>query len=94
MNKISLDLISEQLGYARGQSHMFDVPAYITFSPKNGVQVWYEDKGECVTCEKYNFCRQVIIQEFKERNLKLETPSLQPTLLVEALIAKLEERLE
>ena len=34
-NKISLDLINETLGFARGHSHMFNVKSYITFSPKN-----------------------------------------------------------
>ncbi|MHA1979198.1 MAG: hypothetical protein ACW98I_20015 [Candidatus Hodarchaeales archaeon] len=94
MNKISIDVLSDKLGYARGQSHMFDVPAYITYSPRNGVQVWYEDKGECVTCEKYDFCRTVILQEFKERNLKLTNPTLKPTQLIEVLIKKLEEMIE
>jgi hypothetical protein len=58
-NKISLEVLSGELGYARGKSHMFDVMAYITFSPKNGVQVWYEDKGDCMNCEKYAYCREV-----------------------------------
>ena len=94
MNKISLKVLNGELGYARGKSHMFDVPVYITYSPKNGVQVWYEDKGNCVKCEKYEFCRAVIIQEFKERNIKLENPTLQPTLLIDHLIKKIEENLE
>jgi len=93
-NKISLNALNGELGYARGKSHMFDVMAYITFSPKNGVQVWYEDKGDCVSCEKYSYCREVIQQEFKERNIKLESQSLQPTLLIERLIIEIEKRLE
>lgn len=93
-NKISLDVLNGELGYARGKSHMFDIMAYITFSPKNGVQVWYEDKGDCINCEKYAYCREVIQQEFTERNIQLESPSLQPTLLVEKLITEIEKRLE
>lgn len=93
-NKISLKVLNGELGYARGKSHMFDVKAYITFSPKNGVQVWYQDKGDCINCGKYGYCREVIQQEFAERNLKLESPSLQPTLLIEKLITEIEKRLE
>jgi hypothetical protein len=93
-NKISLDVLNGEQGYARGKSHMFDVIAYITFSPKNGVQVWYEDKGDCIKCEKFAYCREVILQEFKERKIKFDSPLLQPTLLIERLIAEIEKRFE
>jgi hypothetical protein len=91
MNKITLDLMNEELGFARGQSHMFNVRCYITFSPKNGLQVWYEHKGDCVSCEKYTLCREILLQEFKERNLQIEKPSMRPTDLVELLFQELEE---
>jgi hypothetical protein len=94
MNKITLKLISPELGYARGISHMFNVNGYITFSPNNGVQVWYDHKGDCVQCEKYAFCRDVIQQEFKERRIPLENPNLRPTNLVETLLATLEAMVE
>ena len=93
MNKITIKVISPELGYARGVSHMFDVNAYITYSPDNGVQVWYDHEGRCVQCEKYSFCRESILQEFKERNIKVEDPHLRPTDLVEKLLTILEERL-
>jgi hypothetical protein len=91
MNKITIDLMNEKLGFARGQSHMFNVRCYITFSPKNSVQVWYEHKGDCVSCEKYTLCREILLQEFKERNLPIEKPSMRPTDLVDLLFQKLEE---
>jgi hypothetical protein len=90
MNKVTLKVISPELGYARGISHIFGVNAYITFSPDNGVHVWYDHKGDCVQCEKYTFCREIILQEFKERNIPLENPSLRPTNLVEILLTELE----
>ena len=90
MNKITLDLINEELGFARGLSHMINVKCYITFSPKNGVQVWYEHKGDCVSCEKYVICREILYQEFRERDLAIDNPSMRPTDLVELLFQKLE----
>ena len=90
MNKITLKVTSPELGYARGVSHMLDVNAYITFSPDNGVHVWYDHKGDCVRCDKYSFCRDIILQEFKERNIRVENPNLRPTNLVEILLTKLE----
>ncbi|MHA2139845.1 MAG: hypothetical protein ACW98G_18325 [Candidatus Hodarchaeales archaeon] len=94
MNKITLKLISPEHGYARGLSHMFNVNAYITFSPDNGVQVWYDHKGDCIQCDKYSYCRESILQEFKERNINIENPSLRPTDLVEILLRTVEKRLE
>jgi hypothetical protein len=94
MNKITLDLINEELGFARGQSHMLDVRCYITFSPKNGVQVWYEHKGDCVSCEKNSVCREILVQEFKERDLNIDKPTMPPTDLAELLFQQLEELIE
>ncbi len=90
-NKITLELISAELGFAKGESHIFNLTAYITFSPENGVQVWYEHKGDCVTCDELIHCRTILLKEFKERNIKLENPHLQPTTLGEQLFQKLEE---
>ena len=90
-NKISLDLINEKIGFARGRSHMFELTAYITFSPENGVQVWYDHKGECSSCNEFSRCRKTILLELKERNIKINNPSLRPTDLGEYLFRKLEE---
>ncbi|MFX1512321.1 MAG: hypothetical protein ACFFCQ_07030 [Promethearchaeota archaeon] len=91
MNKIKLDLMNEELGFARGMSHVFNVKAYLTFSPENGVNVWFEHKGECGSCEEFGHCRQTLLLEFKERNIKVRNPTLQPTDLGELLFKKLEE---
>ncbi|MHA2328631.1 MAG: hypothetical protein ACXACR_08930, partial [Candidatus Hodarchaeales archaeon] len=94
MNKIKLDLLDRELGFARGMSHVFKVKAYITFSPENGLQVWYEHKGDCGGCEEFGYCRQTLLLEFKERNIKVPSPTLQPTDLGEFLFCILEEMVE
>ncbi len=93
-SKITLDLISPELGFARGNSHIFNITAYITFSPENNIQVWYEHKGDCANCEEYTHCRSVLLREIKERNIKLENPQLRPTDLGDLLFRKLEEMVE
>ncbi|MHA2105466.1 MAG: hypothetical protein ACW981_18735 [Candidatus Hodarchaeales archaeon] len=90
-NKIKLDLLDPELGFARGYSHMLDIKAYITFSPTNGIQVWYEDKGDCANCEVFKECRTALLQEFKERNISIANPTLAPTNLGDELFKKLEE---
>ena len=91
-NKVSLDLLNETIGFARGYSHIFNVKAYITFSPKNGVQVWYDHEGDCISCERFGQCRKILLQEFSERNIKLDNPQLRPTDLGKLLFKILEER--
>ncbi len=90
-NKISLDFISPEHGFAKGRSHMFGIKAYITFSPENGIQVWYVHKGNCSTCEEFSHCRDLLIKEFKERNIKIDNPQLRPTDLGDILLKHLEE---
>ena len=91
MNKVSIENLSEELGFARGKSHMLNVKCYITFSPRNGVQVWYEHKGNCASCEKFALCKDILLKEFEERSIEIPSSTLQPTDLVEVLFNKLEE---
>ncbi|MFX1512726.1 MAG: hypothetical protein ACFFCQ_09080 [Promethearchaeota archaeon] len=91
MNKIKLDLMNGELGIARGHSYIFDITAYLTFSPINGLQVWYEHKGDCTSCEEFVECRKALLQEFKERDLEIPNPTLRPTDLSDLLFKKIEE---
>ena len=90
-NKIHLNYINKELGFARGKSFILKMTVFITFSPTNGVQVWYKQKGSCVGCEVYDECRTALLQEFKERNLPIDNPTLAPTHLSEILFDYLEK---
>jgi hypothetical protein len=91
-NKITLSLINESIGFAKGYNHTFNVESYITFSPINGLQVWYDHVGECTVCERYGQCRKIILQEYKERDIKIDNPQLRPTDLGKRLFKILEEQ--
>lgn len=93
-NKITLNEsdIDEEKGFAKGYSPIFKIPVKITFSPVNGIQLWYEHKGECALCPEFDNCRKTIIQEFKDRNIKIENESLEPTQLSEILLNEIEKR--
>jgi transcriptional regulator len=94
MNKIKLKIINGELGIARGHSHIFNISAHITFSPNNGLQVWYEHKGDCTSCEEFSECRRALLQEFTERNIKIPDTTLRPTDLSDLLFKKIEMMLE
>ncbi|MHA2095433.1 MAG: hypothetical protein ACW98F_12510 [Candidatus Hodarchaeales archaeon] len=93
-NKVQLDLISPKLGYARGYAPALKLRVYITYSPINGIQVWYDHQGECEMCEELNGCRQSLLQEFKERNLNVPSKTIRPTDLSAVLFTKIEGMLE
>ena len=90
-NKITPELISKELGFIKGKSHMFNCTAFITFSPENGVQVWYDHIGDCVSCDEFTHCKTILLQEFKERNIRLENPQMRPTDMGKLLFKTLEE---
>ncbi|MFW9993268.1 MAG: hypothetical protein ACFFD4_14590 [Candidatus Odinarchaeota archaeon] len=90
MNKIHLEVTSARLGFARGYSRVFNVPAYITYSPVNGVNVWYHHEGKCEECDDFTPCRKSLINEFEERNIEVPRDVIRPTFLAEILFKKIE----
>ncbi|UCG70620.1 MAG: hypothetical protein JSV09_06275 [Thermoplasmata archaeon] len=92
-NKVKLDLISPKLGYARGYSPTLKLRVYITYSPINGIQVWYDHQGECAMCEELNGCKQALFQEFKEREIEIPSKTMPPTDLSAFLFTQIEGRL-
>ena len=72
-NKITPEIISPELGFIKGKSHMFNCTAYITFSPQNSIQVWYDHKGNCATCEDFSLCKQFYFRSLKSEILRLIT---------------------
>jgi transcriptional regulator len=89
-NKIKIEVLNSELGFARGQNQQLKTKAYITFSPINGVQVWYEHKGDCAGCDVLEECQTALIQEFKERNIPIVNQTLAPTHLSEIFFNHLE----
>lgn len=94
MNKITLSHISAKLGFAQGYSHTFKIRVHITYSQANGVQVWYDHKGECASCDELGTCREMLIQEFKARDLKLPHEAVRPTDLCDTLFNEIRKMLK
>jgi hypothetical protein len=91
INKIETQKIDPDKGFLLGYSSHFKTQAFITFSAKNGVQVWYKHEGDCEKCNKLQTCRQTLLAEAKDRNFLLldDTTKIMPSKLAEALIAKI-----
>jgi hypothetical protein len=91
INKIETQKIDSDKGFLLGYSVHFKTQAFITFSAKNGIQVWYKHEGDCEKCSKLQTCRETLLAEAKDRNFLLldDTSKILPSKLAEALIAKI-----
>ncbi|MHA2299165.1 MAG: hypothetical protein ACXAEU_24730 [Candidatus Hodarchaeales archaeon] len=89
-NRITLEIIDPVIGFAKGYNHTLKDISHLTFSPQNGVQVWYEHQGDCVDCDIFEECRLMLLNEFKERNIKPKSETLAPTNLADELFINLE----
>ena len=91
INKIETQKLDPDKGYLLGYSSHFRTPAFITFSAKNGVQVWYKHEGDCAKCKQLETCREALLAEAKDRNFLIldDTSKILPSKLAEALIAKI-----
>ncbi len=90
-NKIETQKIDADKGFLVGYSVHFKTPVFITFSAKNGIQVWYKHEGNCEKCKKLQTCRDTLLAEAKVRNFLLldDTSKILPSKLAEALFTKI-----
>jgi hypothetical protein len=91
INKIEVDTLDPNRGFLKGYSNHFKTHAFITFSAKNGIQLWYKHEGDCAKCKKLQACKETLLSEAKERNFLLldDTSNILPSKLAEALFAKI-----
>jgi DNA-binding CsgD family transcriptional regulator len=91
INKIDIETVSAERGFLKGYSNPFKTPAFVTFSAKNGIQVWYKHDGNCEKCKKLETCRNTLLAEARDRNFLLldDTSKILPSQLAEALFAKI-----
>ena len=91
INKIDIETLNADKGFLKGYSSHFKTQAFVTFSAKNGVQVWYKHEGDCEKCSKLQTCRDALLAEAKDRNFLLldDTSKILPSKLAEALFAKI-----
>ena len=89
INKIEIQTLNPTKGFLIGYSPHFKTQTFITFSAKNGIQIWYKHEGNCEKCKRQTACREVLLEEAKERKLPLQEPADQvlPSKLAEALFS-------
>ncbi len=91
INKIEVEKLNAEKGFLLGYSSHFKTQAFITFSAKNGVQVWYRHEGNCLKCKKLQACRAALLSEAKDRNFLIlaDEAEILPSKLADALFARI-----
>lgn len=91
INKIRVKAVDPTDGILIGYGLEFKTTAMITFSARNGVQIWYRHEGDCENCDQLQACRTMLLAEAEDRNIQLpENPnSMPPSKLAEILFSRI-----
>jgi hypothetical protein len=91
LNKIDIQTMDAAKGFLAGYSSHLKTQAFVTFSAKNGVQVWYKHEGHCMSCKRLKQCREILVAEANERNFLLteNVNEILPSKLADALFSKI-----
>lgn len=90
--KVEIRRIDIGKGILIGWSPWLKTDVYITFSAKNGVQIWFKHEGNCLECPLRSDCKRVILEEAEERGIELsENENLEPSRLIELFFRKVLE---
>ncbi|MFW9794193.1 MAG: hypothetical protein ACFFEE_07825 [Candidatus Thorarchaeota archaeon] len=92
-NRIKLQNISSEYGFAVGFCPAQNMDAYILYSPSIGIQVWFDHEGECDACSDSQECEETLTQLAAEWEIPL-TKDLPPSKLSGYLFGTIMRRLE
>ncbi len=91
-SKVEIRRIDVKKGLLVGWSPWLQVDVYITFSARNGVQIWFKHRGNCRSCPLRSDCRNILFGEAEERGIILpRDESIEPSQLAEIFFKKLLE---
>ncbi len=90
--KIEIKNIDIEKGLLIGWSPWLKVDVYIIFSAKNGIQIWFKHEGNCKECPLRNDCKNLLLEEAKERGITLpKEKNIEPSQLAKIFFKKLLE---
>ncbi|MGD6806217.1 MAG: hypothetical protein ACQCN4_04595 [Candidatus Bathyarchaeia archaeon] len=91
LNRIEIKTLNAEKGFLSGYSLHFKTQAFVTFSAKNGIQVWYNHEGQCSECQRLKTCREMLIAEATERNFLIteDIDKIVPSKLADVLFSRI-----
>jgi hypothetical protein len=93
INKIEIQTIDPAKGFLIGYSSHFKTQTFITFSAKNGIQLWYKHESNCEKCKRLKTCKQTLLNEIEFRKLPVldQAKQMLPSKLAEILFSAITE---
>lgn len=92
INKVEINRLDQEKGFLLGRSPSSGMDVLVTFSERNGIQVWYRGEGGCSECSQLSNCKKKLMIEAKERGIKLpDKENMEPSQLSEILFKKIME---
>ncbi len=91
INRLEITTIDSEKGILTGYSRDLKTRVIVTFSPKNGVQVWYKHQGDCNDCARLEECMRILLSEAEERGIQLSEDErlYPPSRLAEVMFERL-----
>jgi transcriptional regulator len=93
VNRIEVSRIDPKKGFLMGRSPSIETDVLITFSDRNGIQMWYKEENSCSECNERNSCKQTLLIEAKDRGIELpeKAENMEPSELADILFKKILE---
>ncbi len=76
VNRIQVNRLDVEKGVVAGYSPEFSHKVVVTYSPRNGVRIWYEHDDDCKQCRLDTEWLKIILEEAEERRVKLSQREL------------------
>lgn len=91
INRVEVSRVDPKKGFLLGRSPSLGVDILVTFSDRNGIQVWYRGEGRCSECSWLSSCREKLLVEAEERGIELPegAEEMKPSELAEILFKKI-----
>jgi hypothetical protein len=93
INRIDTSRVNQEKGYLLGRSRSLGLDVLITFSERNGIQIWYKGESGCSECTGRNSCKRTLLTEAEDRKIPLpeKAQDMEPSKLADILFKKIVE---
>ena len=91
VNRVEIRRLDPKKGYLLGRSSSLGTAVLITFSDRNGIQIWYEGENGCSECAERSSCKQSLLIEAEDRGITLpeKAGDMEPSELADILFKKI-----
>jgi len=91
VNRIQVEHMDVMKGILVGESLEFGHKVVVTYSPSNGIRIWYAHDDDCQECKLDKSWVRVILREAHERHVELSDTELQlaPHKLAKLIFSKI-----